>query len=322
MPRTDWPMSAGNRSHCHSPAGNDGDVRKIAIVILPSSLLSVSACSDATCRIHIQPTSKNKKHQTTTKRKRTNKVCSVRPPRRRLVDADSDPRAHHTGVDHLRDPIPGTSTVAPHPQKRYCGLSPRNALIALVVAIVVILAIVGGTLGGVLAPKHGSDANPAPPAPSPSSPTLTPSSSSSTSSSTTSSSSSAAPIPTSGILALNCPAINGTQYTSPAGPTKYTFLLLCQTDFKARQSDIASSRAGSFDACLDSCATRNNANLSPPCQGLTIDANLTAYSNVNCFLKTAITSTSPYTLDSVLAGALLLNLTAGCVCYMYTIVYI
>ncbi|KAF2674171.1 hypothetical protein BT63DRAFT_419476 [Microthyrium microscopicum] len=186
------------------------------------------------------------------------------------------------------------------PKARF-ALSSRIALLLAVAIILVVGAVVGGAVGGTQAKKKKDVV-----------PTSTISSTTSSSPTTTthestSSSSSGAPRPTSGILALDCPRINGTSYSTNSGSSTYNFLLLCKTDFKTTTGNIDSSRQYSFTDCIDSCAARNSAKALPQCSGLTWGANLTHYTGVNCFLKAAITSSVPFNSDDPQAGALLLT---------------
>lgn len=183
----------------------------------------------------------------------------------------------------------------------------------MIAVILVIGAVVGGAVGGTQARKNKSmSANTSSSAGSSTmtlstNPTTSTVTSPASTTATVSTSTTSYPVPTSGVLALNCPAINGTQYTTQSGSSSYTFLLFCQTDFRSISQDIDSSIQYSFDSCINNCALRNSANKLPQCQGLTFDANLTSYKVANCFLKTGITASVPYTLDQVQAGALLLS---------------
>lgn len=92
-------------------------------------------------------------------------------------------------------------------------------------------------------------------------------------------------IPTSGIIALNCPVINGTHYTTQSESSSYTFQILCQTDFRSTAEDIDSSLEYTFDSCINSCALRNSVNQLPQCGGLTYDGNLTRFCGCKLFFK-------------------------------------
>jgi hypothetical protein len=115
-------------------------------------------------------------------------------------------------------------------------------------------------------------------------------------------------VPTSGVLALNCPAINNTQYTATSGSTKDTFVLYCLKDFSSKSKDFGVSLAYSFNSCIDKCVEHNAGGKDPPCQALTFGANLTQYHDANCFLKTAVTGVTEYLGgQGNQAGALLLG---------------
>jgi hypothetical protein len=176
-----------------------------------------------------------------------------------------------------------------------------GALLVLIAAILLVGAVVGGVAGGVLGRKKSGASTYTATSTTMSStyPTISATKSAAAASSTTS-----VAIPTSGIIALNCPIINGTHYTTQSGSSSYTFQILCQTDFRSTAEDIDSSLEYTFDSCINSCALRNSANQLPQCDGLTFDGNLTRFATANCFLKTGITEVVAYTVDLVQAGAL------------------
>lgn len=197
-------------------------------------------------------------------------------------------------------------------QKRLCGLTVRQGVLVLVVTVIAVSAIMGGVIGGVKASKNGAigttSSAPAISGSTTTSPTSSTSRSGNGGASKTGGPAAPSPLSTSGILALDCPGLNGTQRTTPVGGAAYAFLVLCQTDLVSGSRDIDSSLQYSLDGCLDHCAARNGAAKLPQCQGLTWDANLTKYGDFNCFLKTTVTARKPYTGDQVQAGAVLLNL--------------
>ncbi|KAJ0108480.1 hypothetical protein J7T55_002084 [Diaporthe amygdali] len=207
--------------------------------------------------------------------------------------------------------------------RRWCGLPKRTALIvAAVVVLVIVGAVIGGIVGALVTRNGNSSASSASSASSTASATATAasdaavtsaattaSSTSSTSSassnptSTSTSTTSAFPTPSNGILPLNCPAINNTQYTTDGA----SFFIYCLTDFKTSQGNIAQSLQPSINDCIDTCATYNSKNTDEPCQALTFGANLTRYGGANCFLKTGPLQSKPYTVDDYQAGAVLIG---------------
>jgi hypothetical protein len=100
-------------------------------------------------------------------------------------------------------------------------------------------------------------------------------------SSISSATSTAGPFPTGGILALDCPNINGSDYTSTQQTGKYTYNVLCNTNYPV--TDLKAANATSIQNCLDQCANLQS------CQGVVFQSNLTLIESLNlpgnCFLK-------------------------------------
>lgn len=170
---------------------------------------------------------------------------------------------------------PGTRT-----GRRWCGLRPRVALaVAMLAALIIIAAVVCGVVEGLasLGKTNTSDSESSNDGTVLSSATAP---DSATPTSTTSTSTSVAlPTPSNGILPLNCPAINNTQYMSGG----QSFYIYCQVDLKSGSGNMAPSSQLSIGACIDAC-TEHNANpdtSNSPCHGLTFGANLTRYASVH-----------------------------------------
>lgn len=203
--------------------------------------------------------------------------------------------------DGKRDQPQNSALFPPVPsRRRWCGLKARTALLlAGVVALVVIGAIVGGVVGS-LSTKSRSSSSADTPADTSNATATTPSSTPPTSSTPTTTSS-ASPKQTTGVLELNCPAINNSQYTTQGE----TFGIYCLTDFTATGGNIAQSFQDSINGCIESCATYNSneTNADSLCQGLTFGANLTRYAGGNCFLKTGTLTKKAYAVDGSQAGA-------------------
>jgi hypothetical protein len=79
-------------------------------------------------------------------------------------------------------------------------------------------------------------------------------------------------------------------------------------DLHSSVQDVNISLQYTFDACINNCVLRNNAGLTPKCEGVTFSGNLTSqhYATGNCYVKTSITGPVPYTEDQVQASAWLL----------------
>ncbi|KFY61607.1 hypothetical protein V496_04957 [Pseudogymnoascus sp. VKM F-4515 (FW-2607)] len=173
---------------------------------------------------------------------------------------------------------------------RICGLARRTFWIVLVVvAIVIVAAAVGGGVGGSMAAKDSNKSENNQSSPTPTS-TSTPTSSTTPTSSSTSTSSitPAGPFPTSGVLPLDCPAINGTTYsTIPSGSSSnYTYLINCDVNYEG--PDVFKTRTRTLDLCMDECAKHSDANSNNPCALVVWIGNLTlALPNTdgNCYLK-------------------------------------
>lgn len=168
--------------------------------------------------------------------------------------------------------------------------------------MVITAGIVGGIVGGILSHKKNTGNN------NPQSVVVTSSTSaaarSSTSSATTSSTS-INPQQTSGIVALNCPDMNNTQYQVQSGTLTYTFLRYCQLNVGGTSPVIQRSIQLSYEACINRCVTQQ----SPDCVGITFDANLTSYvpPGGNCFIFSRIDGWFPYTVDFSQASAQLIS---------------
>lgn len=169
---------------------------------------------------------------------------------------------------------PGTQ---PEP-RRWCGLRPRVALaVTALAALIIIAAVVGGTVGGLASHRENSresgssSSSSSPGLVSTTAPTSTSTGSTPSTSTPSTSTSLASPTPSNGILPLNCPAINNTQYTTE----DQSFYIYCQMDFKSPSGNIAQSLQMSVGDCIDSCAEHNTNTSQTVCQGMTFGANLT-----------------------------------------------
>ncbi|KIN02693.1 hypothetical protein OIDMADRAFT_27198 [Oidiodendron maius Zn] len=200
-----------------------------------------------------------------------------------------------------------------YPERRICGVRARIfwTIFGVAMFLIVVAAAVGGGIGGSQAAQHAKEAKEAGLASTIGSTSNNPASTSSLSSisatgssslassttpavtslptkssgSTPSSSSGtglvgATPIPTSGILPLDCPTINGSVYTSPGSNS--SFSVTCSANIEG--DDVALTMAPSLDACMDDCASYLPAG---DCMAIVFNANLTLSTPLdgNCFFK-------------------------------------
>jgi len=224
-------------------------------------------------------------------------------------------------------------------ERRWCGLSRRRfILVGAAVLLVVIIAVVAGAAGAALAsrnntpgssaasavtttssttittgsaptstgadPSTTADPDLAPTSAPSSSPTRLPPPGVTSSRSESPPSGTGAPrlfvAPASGILPLDCPAINGTQYRPPASPAPY--IVLCRTDFDPRGGNVGQFLLATLNECIDSCT----AAASKGCNAVTFGANITQFNVANCFLHKKAGNPVP-TKVTPQAGALLLT---------------
>ena len=128
-----------------------------------------------------------------------------------------------------------------------------------------------------------------------------------TSSSTpTSSITPAEPFPTTGLLPLDCPAINATKYsTIPSGSSSnYTYQIHCDVNYTG--DDLVKTRTRTIDQCMDACAKQSDANPLNPCGVIVWIGNLTlAIGNTdgNCFLKKDVPAPNAAQPSDRFAGA-------------------
>jgi len=200
-----------------------------------------------------------------------------------------------------------------------CGL--RKGLfigLCIVLGIVIIGVAVGGGVAASIRKKTSAVPNPTGTSTSSASgPAIgvstagTPNPTSSASSSSTSSSASSTatntsptPFPSSGLLALDCPAINNTTYASGS----QTFKVQCSTNYAA--TNIVGFNSTTLDACMDRCVAFNANGPTQKCVAVTFQANLTTAmepgQGANCWLA-AITSdvmTSGEGFGGIAAGLL------------------
>ena len=87
-------------------------------------------------------------------------------------------------------------------------------------------------------------------------------------------------------VALDCPALHGTSYTTAS---KETFMQLCNTTYLGDQTnikDIIAIISYSMDDCIEACSSVNEFAVSPACAGVTFKPTLSEFPAGNCWLKT------------------------------------
>jgi hypothetical protein len=161
---------------------------------------------------------------------------------------------------------------------------PRMVAIAvfIVVGLIVIGAIVGGAVGGTMASRNASPASTttAPPQPT----------------------------QTSGLLPLNCPGMNNTNLNVTSSGIVSTFDILCKVDLPGTVTrQMNNTRQYTINGCVQSCADWNAAGSQPSCLGVTFGANLSLYTNVNCFMKNVLGQRTVYRGGDPQAAAVLLG---------------
>lgn len=150
--------------------------------------------------------------------------------------------------------------------RQFCGMRRRLALSVAALALLLIAgALAGGIVGGLEA-KNQDESNSNDPVTTSGLATKTPSLPT-----TSTSTSTHFPTPSSGILPLNCPAINNTQYTIGY----QTFYLYCAVDIKSSAGDVAQSLQPSLSDCIQACVDYSNDTSHSRCQAITFIANFT-----------------------------------------------
>jgi len=152
------------------------------------------------------------------------------------------------------------------PRHTICGIKRQTFLTALVILLVFVAALAGGLTGGIVSRQKKVEAAPATAAAITAQAPQTTSlasrndaaSSASTSRSNAASKTSTSKLPTStgpGGVAVECPAANGTIYTSG----EKQFLRLCTSEHPPEDGsvDITGVKAQSMDECIEACASYN-----------------------------------------------------------------
>ncbi|GAP90102.2 hypothetical protein SAMD00023353_0203610 [Rosellinia necatrix] len=94
--------------------------------------------------------------------------------------------------------------------------------------------------------------------------------------------------PTSGLLSLDCPAINGTLEAQNVSSNRYIFEIYCGFDCSGSQGDSDQSfNEFTIDECMNRCATMNAGDGLSSCGGVVWNGNLTSAleQGGNCYLK-------------------------------------
>lgn len=120
--------------------------------------------------------------------------------------------------------------------------------------------------------------------------------------------SSEATFPTSGLLALDCPALNTISYSTipSASARNYTFTIYCNVNYVG--NDLGPVNALTVSDCMDACAKYDEA---PPgsqqCEGVIFNSNLTLALQYggNCFLKSNVSDKVLGEILDIAAGAVL-----------------
>ncbi|KAK0644347.1 hypothetical protein B0T16DRAFT_417530 [Cercophora newfieldiana] len=118
-------------------------------------------------------------------------------------------------------------------------------------------------------------------------------------------------VPTSGVLALDCPAVSGTTLGVDMAPDpEVRFALQCGVDLVGSGPDILAFTAYSLTDCLRACASLNRNNGSRECKGAVFSADMASIASRfgTCTLKRAsagqVKVTDPSLVDLYAAGVL------------------
>ncbi|KAI1767959.1 hypothetical protein GGR53DRAFT_525527 [Hypoxylon sp. FL1150] len=213
----------------------------------------------------------------------------------------------HQSPDHSNQTVDSLGKTPTSPESRareiICGLRRGHFwLVIAVVALTVAVAAIGGSVGGVFANKSSqSSANEAVTShidlptstealtlgvltSSAFSGSVTPSRTT-TFSSTITLTSQSTTFPSTGLLGLDCPDINGTAHTVTASGIVYAFQYHCGEDL--RNTDIKKGNSTTIEGCVTQCAEHNTNAGRTDCQGIEWNGNLTSALSRggNCYLK-------------------------------------
>lgn len=123
---------------------------------------------------------------------------------------------------------------------------------------------------------------------------------------------STAAFPTSGLLGLDCPSLNGTSYTSApdANGPAYTFKIFCKTDYTSAPN-INHFNTTNINGCLDHCANYDTSHApNTPCRGILFNSNImfSLTQGGTCFLKSDVSNSELASLPlDTFAGGVLVN---------------
>ncbi|KAG4438473.1 hypothetical protein IFR05_006041 [Cadophora sp. M221] len=197
-------------------------------------------------------------------------------------------------------------------ERTICGLRAATFFLSLALLLVILAAAIGGGVGGTMAVNNAKSANSNNNGTTFTSTiintvttTVTPTSSDASAGSSTSSS--ILSVPTSGILALDCPNIDDTELRMTLIETS-VFTVICGRDYPGQKNDILAVTAYSLADCARACASYNLNAGSKLCKGAAFKTDLSYNVNVNygnCWLKNNTNSPNSGTSNGL--ASLLLN---------------
>ncbi|KAH9216637.1 hypothetical protein DL95DRAFT_522555 [Leptodontidium sp. 2 PMI_412] len=208
----------------------------------------------------------------------------------------------------------GSSEGDKRKERTICGFRAATFFLSLALVLVILAAAIGGGVGGTMAVNNAKSANSnnngttfTSTVISTFTTTATPTSSGA-SASGSSTSASILSVPTSGVLALDCPNIDSTELRMTLVETS-VFTVICGRDYPGAKNDILAVTAYSLTDCARACASYNQNSGSKLCRGAAFKSDLTYNVPVNygnCWLKNNTNSPDSGT-DNGLAALLLNN---------------
>ncbi|KAK6829499.1 hypothetical protein PG987_010083 [Apiospora arundinis] len=192
--------------------------------------------------------------------------------------------------------------------RRICGMRKRDYWIVFTIIVLCILGVVAGGVAGNRAKIFNTDADNEP-STFASSPNNAASSTTPDPKTTTPTSTSTSPFTTatSGILALDCPNIDGTNKTSSVADTTYTYHYSCESDASGSGGDGPKWNTTTIDDCVQQCSQHDHDAADRSCGGVVWNRNLThaLARGGNCYLKLGTVTTWACTDECVAAVAVL-----------------
>lgn len=195
------------------------------------------------------------------------------------------------GYDYQQPNHPMIQPADEKKERTICGLRVATFVLSLLLFLVIVAAAIGGGVGGTMASRRSQEETSENPSPTASDPAATTSAPSTTVSSAEPSiqptDTSRVEVPITGLLPLNCPAMNGTTHPIVQDNARANFRVECGVDMGGVHNTVASFVAYSFENCMEACTSYNRYRNEEECVAVTFTADLDAVNrrHATCWLK-------------------------------------